>query len=275
MTILHARKSSFSSGLKGRVRGFTLLELIAVVAIIAVLVTLLSAALNHTKEKAFRISCINNLKQLQSAWMLYVNENDSYFPLNQSAPAPVNHPRIPVSLKTSSNSWVSSSSPLMDLTTANIKRGSLYEYVGSANSYRCPLDSSTVHNHPDTPRTRSYAMSAYLGGDEGSPRVKYKESELLNPRPVNTFVFIEEHESSLWAANFMVVPPERLSMASSLNWVSTPSDRHYQGCNLSFADGHIEYWRWLTPKQRSDYRLASSGRELRDIRRLQACVPED
>lgn len=267
-------KRGFSSGRFGRGAGFTLIELIAVVAIIAVLVTLLSSALNHTKEKALRIACINNMKQLQSAWLLYVQENDSFFPLNQAAPAPLDHPRIPVALKPSSNSWVTGS-PLLDLTTASIKRGSLYPYVGSANIYRCPLDNSTVHNHPDVPRNRSYAISAYLGGTEGSPRVKYKESELINPRPANTFVFIEEHESSIWAANFMVLPQERLSMSSATSWLSTPSDRHYQGCNLSFADGHIEYWRWVTPKQQGDYKLASSGREIRDIRRLQACVPAD
>jgi prepilin-type processing-associated H-X9-DG protein len=27
-----------------------------------------------------------------------------------------------------------------------------------------------------------------------------------------------------------------------------PSDRHFQGANLSFADGHVEHWKWRTPK---------------------------
>lgn len=274
MSNLTARNASFYSGRKGRASGFTLIELMAVVVIIAVLVGLLSSALNHTKEKALRISCINNMKQLQNAWLLYVQENDSTFPLNQGTPIPPDYHRVPIAPRPSKDSWVTGS-PLLDLSTSSIKMGSLYPYIGSPEVYRCPLDSSSVIDHPGVLRNRSYSISSYLGGDEGSPRVKYREHELINPRPANTFVFIEEHESSIWAANFIVLPPHGPSFGSGLSWVSTPSDRHYQGCNISFADGHIEYWRWSTPKKAGDYKLASIGREVRDIRRLQACVPGD
>lgn len=274
MKCLGAGQTLSSGGLR-RARGFTLIELAAVVTIILVLVSLLTAALNHTKAKALRVSCINNLKQLQGAWILYAQDNESFFPLNQTAPAPVEHHRIPISLKTAEGSWVTGS-PLLDTTTENIKKGTLFEYVGSPDIYRCPMDDSTVYRHPDVLRTRSYAMSAYLGGDPADPRVKFKESELINPRPENTFVFIEEHPSSIWAANFMVVPRNQLSISSALSWVSTPGDRHYQGCNLSFADGHVEYWRWYAAKgSGGDLKLASAGREIRDIRRLQACVPHE
>jgi prepilin-type processing-associated H-X9-DG protein len=27
-----------------------------------------------------------------------------------------------------------------------------------------------------------------------------------------------------------------------------PSDRHNRGANLSFADGHVEHWKWKVPK---------------------------
>lgn len=270
MRCLKSGKEKQFGGPASRRDGFTLIELVAVVAIILVLVSLLSAALDHTKEKALRVSCLSNMKQLQAAWMLYVQDNDSFFPLNQTAPSP-DDPRFLV-MESSKHSWVTGN-PLTDLTTAGIEKGTLFQYVRSVDIYRCPMDSSTVYKHPDVPRTRSYAMSAYLGGDEGDKRVKYRESELRNP--ANTFVFIEEHESSLWAANFMVLPRERLLISDSANWVSTPSDRHYQGCNLTFADGHAEYWRWYSPKEANmHHKLTSRGRELRDIRRLQACVPQ-
>jgi prepilin-type processing-associated H-X9-DG protein len=29
-----------------------------------------------------------------------------------------------------------------------------------------------------------------------------------------------------------------------------PTERHSQGCNLSFADGHAEYRRWKAPKDK-------------------------
>jgi prepilin-type processing-associated H-X9-DG protein len=170
--------------------------------------------------------------------------------------------------------------PRQDVTAANIKAGTLYSYVGSVGVYRCPMDNSTVYRNPDVLRTRSYSMNSYLGGDpELNPTPKYKFGQIT--RPDNAFVFIEEHESSRWLSSFWVPPSPpkgRMSAASSVVWPSTPADRHSQGCNISFADGHIEYWRWYAPKEPStlDKHLAGTPPNLsdgRDFMRLQSCLP--
>lgn len=268
---LTARSDSNHLGLSPR-RGFTIVELSAVVAIIAILVSLLCAALNHTKTKALRITCLENMRQLQVAWSVYTEDYGDSLPLNQTAPAP-NHPRI-FARQSSNNSWVTGN-PLEDRGPDNIKKGSLFPYVKSAAAYKCPMDDSTVPAFPDVPRSRSYSMSAFLGGDpELDP--KYKYTELL--RPDNVFVFIEEHESSLWQSSFLVVPNRSRLSAASAAWVSTPADRHTQGCNISFADGHMEYWRWSSPKDigaanAQPSQPSMSGREISDIRRLAGCVP--
>src|SRR5208282_4997945 len=62
--------------------GFTLIELLVVIAIIAILAALLLPALSSAKKRAQGIVCLQNMKQLQLAAILYGNNNNDFMPAN-------------------------------------------------------------------------------------------------------------------------------------------------------------------------------------------------
>jgi prepilin-type N-terminal cleavage/methylation domain-containing protein len=70
--------------------GFTLIELLVVVAIIAILASMLFPALARSKAGARRIACVNHLKQLAQATVMYAGDNDGCYPRSN---APANGPR--------------------------------------------------------------------------------------------------------------------------------------------------------------------------------------
>lgn len=255
-----------------RREGFTLTELLIVIAIIAILVALLLPTLSGAKERAQRATCLNNLKQLQLCWNLYITDSGGKVVPNNFVYTPTGSP-IERDI-----TWCAGLAPY-DTDTRFIENGVLWNYNKSAAIYRCPTDRSKIRDpisgiDGDQLRVRSYNMNGTVGCTATPWISAYTRIEQMKrPGPSGIFIFAEVHEDCIHDAHFGTAPANNPFSNSSNNWGEIPADRHNRGANFSFADGHVEYWKWKTPKSPGIWgRAVSSAAELEDLRRVQRAI---
>jgi prepilin-type N-terminal cleavage/methylation domain-containing protein/prepilin-type processing-associated H-X9-DG protein len=216
-------------------RGFTLIELLVVIAIIAILAAMLLPALSHAKQKATQTSCLGNLKQLITCYVMYVDDNNQRLPINTT-------------VITDTNAWIlgnmQNATDAADTTT--ISKGVLYTYNQNVKIYRCSGDTKKGPTGI-TSRVRSYSMNCYMNGaDIGLTKGGYagfhvnkKVADITSPKPSLAFVFLEESEATIDDGHFGFYP-----QGTEFTWLNIPGQWH-GGANFAFADGHAGYRKWL------------------------------
>ena len=246
-------------------RAFTLLELLAVVAILSLLFSLVLPAVSQAQAKATGAACLGNLKQLQLCWQMYADDFHGAVPPNQSL-------LVNGLWRSAPDSWIGFSNAPCDRGASLIERGLFhrYGYNRALALYRCPADKSGVRTSGGQRlaqrRTRSYALNGNLGGRPAEVQATVHRLGAI-PEPARLLAFVDEAEDSIDDAHFLVWP------APDTRWVNLPAGRHSQTGVLSFVDGHVERWRWRSPKRftpRASYwRIVVSEPDLLDLRALQ------
>jgi prepilin-type N-terminal cleavage/methylation domain-containing protein/prepilin-type processing-associated H-X9-DG protein len=231
---------------------FTLVELLVVIAIIAILASLLLPALTHAKRQGQRVACMNNLKQLQLALLLYADDNHDTVPFNLAYAR---------GLDDNFPNWVGSfmgyegSMPpqfLTDSTNASLLMGNECGHIGNYSKnpaiYKCPADPSyVILSDGKHPRVRSYALNTWVNGAWGSDGTQggldfifVTLSSFTVVSASRIFSFIDDHPDAIDDGMFNVIDPW-----PKTGWsFDAPAPQHGRGTPLAFMDGHVEFRVW-------------------------------
>jgi prepilin-type N-terminal cleavage/methylation domain-containing protein/prepilin-type processing-associated H-X9-DG protein len=256
-----------------RHKAFTLVELLVVIAVIALLMTILLPALNKAREQGKRSVCMNNLRQLTIAWMIYAQANNDKLvnggPIGEppgqvdDTPPPefgcddsiVDGRAVPPTITNTGGDfftchnneipWVGASwgepisgggyetAPECQQKCA-IRTGALWKYVNQEKIYRCPTGNKN--------ELITYAIMDSMNGKymfSTDPAVPVPTLCLKNltqiKRAADRIVFLDEGT---------VTPDSYAVYYYQAVWFDPPMVRHGNGTNVSYADGHGARLMW-------------------------------
>jgi len=263
-------------------RGLSRVEVVVIIVVVAFIALIviglgIGAAifmpeLQKPREQGKRAVCLSNLKQLQLAWILYADENEDKI---VNGAAGMDRPgELPWVGKDWHDDYKSGKQLPEDQQISEIKKGALFPYCLNIKLYRCPSgiqDEMRTYSIVDSMNgTPQPGNSMGRGPSEIIDELIIKNRRQISS-PGQRVVFIDVGRAIL--GSFAVYYDKE-------QWWAPPPVQHGDGMNLSFVDGHSEYWKWkdsrtikwgLKMKSGTNYPQAiQEGNE--DIRRVQKAV---
>ena len=221
---------------------FTLVELLVVIGIIAILIGILLPSLSRARESSNRLKCLSNLRQLATAYVMYVDEHAGQLPVAPKVGAP-----------SVLDAWY-----WQPATVQNIAQSALGQYLAVSPSntrvLTCPSDDLGFRRRGGTTNRYpfSYAINNFLNGNASGAVRKMVEIRV----PADKVLIAEEDPATIDDANMSIWLTKGSWGACNLlasahdrqNVTQVPDGPSSAGVpneaargNVAFCDGHAEF----------------------------------
>jgi prepilin-type N-terminal cleavage/methylation domain-containing protein/prepilin-type processing-associated H-X9-DG protein len=268
-------------------RAFTLIELLVVIAIIAILAAVLLPVLQAAKLRAETANCINNQKQLATAWLMYASDNNDGCVGNNW-----NDEQLWVTRSHWYQNWISGwegadgsggngtgggyggPDNTNTMLLINPKYATLGDYTRMPKLFLCPASivlapTATAAPIAWDPLCRSVSMNCYVGYNCVPPGANNTAYEAGTSATVDyskmtyeVFQKVTDMKSGADPADIFVFMEERaesiddgsfetaeppVGSSTVSDYPNIPTDYHSDAATLAFGDGHVDVHKWRDP----------------------------
>jgi len=192
-----------------RDKAFTLIELLVVITIIAILAAILFPVFSRAREKGRSASCQSNLKQIGLAMKMYLEDFDLI--------------NVPGPDQGATESWALLLKP----------------YHKNTQIFTCPSRARWEIREPDD--SGGYVMAILTDTQTGNSGTGWHDSDFEDPS--NTLIVFDAPDYADTLNKTIISHQSQQSPYPKYDPTDRDVNRHFDGINVLWYDGHVKYMR--------------------------------
>jgi prepilin-type N-terminal cleavage/methylation domain-containing protein len=232
-------------------RAFTLIELLVVIAIIAILAAILFPVFAQAREAARKSACLNNLKQIGTAMLMYTQDNDEVLPLPFTNPAspPGSNPEA---INANAFGWADLLQPYVKnegvfTCPSNEIRSRVRTDITPNRFYRTPLGNTTTDAAGGAIPANTdynYGINEFVNSGAEGPFANAYRTLASIPAPANVAGIAEGRGSSPYSIRGGSGPYDYASVEAQVDGrrhTSRQAQKPENAATIMFMDGHAKF----------------------------------